>query len=207
MPIQKIKCFLGLHDRVYFSQEYCDKNNLMSGLFIPWKCSSCGEESMKFPLTNMTMPKVRVHPLEGGAVYLAGGSMRPYQQRVVDEKMDLDEKAKALSDFIGYSNTFGILEQEEQELLKEQCEIMWQYSEILGERIRRFLAQDLKGGGVEDTLSCPNCGSKDFSPKLCPQCGGNGDTGAPLELTCTLCDGAGVTDLWECEDCEEVFPS
>lgn len=64
--------------------------------------------------------------------------MKDYQQRVVYEKIELDKKANALSQFIGTDLRFDALDTEEQELLKEQCEIMWQYSEILGKRILRF---------------------------------------------------------------------
>ena len=61
--------------------------------------------------------------------------MQPHQQRVVDEKKDLDEKATNLSEFIGHSPIFDTLDPAEQERLKEQSDIMWQYSEILGARI------------------------------------------------------------------------
>lgn len=64
--------------------------------------------------------------------------MQPHQQRVVDEKTELDKKAEALSDFIGNSPTFETLDAEEQERMKEQNDIMWQYSEILGARISAF---------------------------------------------------------------------
>lgn len=64
--------------------------------------------------------------------------MLPHRQRVVDEKAELDKKAKALSNFIGLSDIFPTLDAEEQERLKEQCEIMHQYSEILGKRIEAF---------------------------------------------------------------------
>lgn len=64
--------------------------------------------------------------------------MQPHQQRVVDEKTELDEKATALSNFIGTSPIFETLDPAEQARLKEQCEIMWQYSEILGQRIAAF---------------------------------------------------------------------
>lgn len=57
------------------------------------------------------------------------------QQRIIDEKQALDEKATKLSNFIGNNPIFTTLEPTEQELLKEQCEVMWQYSEILGKRI------------------------------------------------------------------------
>lgn len=58
--------------------------------------------------------------------------MNDFQQRVVDEKVELDKKAQALSDFIGENPIFETLDQAEQERL------MWQYSTILGERIANF---------------------------------------------------------------------
>jgi hypothetical protein len=61
-----------------------------------------------------------------------------HQQRVVDEKAELDKKAHALSQFIGLSPIFETLDPAEQERLKEQNDIMWQYSEILGMRIWAF---------------------------------------------------------------------
>lgn len=63
---------------------------------------------------------------------------QPHQQRVVDEKVELDKKATALSNFIGGSPMFDTLEVDEQERLRNQCEVMWQYSEILGARISAF---------------------------------------------------------------------
>lgn len=68
--------------------------------------------------------------------------MSEHQQRVVDEKRELDEKAKKLSDFIGLNPMFIELDPAEQERMKEQCEIMWQYSEILGKRIAAFLVEE-----------------------------------------------------------------
>ena len=64
--------------------------------------------------------------------------MQPHQKRVVQEKAELDIKAKALSEFIGTNPVFDTIDPDEQERLKEQCEIMWQYSEILGARIDHF---------------------------------------------------------------------
>jgi hypothetical protein len=64
--------------------------------------------------------------------------MLPHQERVVEEKKELDEKATKLSDFIGFSPVFDDIDPAEQERLKEQCEIMWQYSTILGQRIAAF---------------------------------------------------------------------
>jgi hypothetical protein len=64
--------------------------------------------------------------------------LAPHQQRVVDEKAELDKKAHALSQFIGTSLTFETIDPAEQERLKEQNDIMWQYSQILSERIAAF---------------------------------------------------------------------
>ena len=64
--------------------------------------------------------------------------MQLHQQRVIKEKADLDVKAGALSQFIGHSDIFDTLDPAEQERLREQCEIMWEYSEILGKRIAAF---------------------------------------------------------------------
>lgn len=61
-----------------------------------------------------------------------------YKQRVIDEKHVLDVKAKALSEFIGNNPLFDDIDPEEQERMKEQNDIMWQYSEILGKRIDAF---------------------------------------------------------------------
>lgn len=64
--------------------------------------------------------------------------MQPHQQRVVDEKTELDTKAKALSEFIGNNPIFETLDPAEQERLKVQNDVMWQYSEILGALIAAF---------------------------------------------------------------------
>jgi hypothetical protein len=64
--------------------------------------------------------------------------MQPYQERVIHEKNELDKKATDLSNFIGLSPIFETLDANEQELLKDQNDIMWQYSEILGKRILAF---------------------------------------------------------------------
>lgn len=68
-------------------------------------------------------------------------TIQPHQQRVIDEKRELDVKAHALSQFIGLNPVFETLDPAEQERMKEQCEIMWQYSEILGARIAAFTPQ------------------------------------------------------------------
>lgn len=64
--------------------------------------------------------------------------LQPHQQRVVDEKKDLDDRAKKLSDFIGNNPMFESLPADEKERLRLQNDIMWQYSEVLGQRIEHF---------------------------------------------------------------------
>ena len=64
--------------------------------------------------------------------------LQPHQQRVVQEKEELDKRANALSTFIGTNPKFETLDPAEQERLKEQNDVMWQYSEILGARIAAF---------------------------------------------------------------------
>lgn len=58
---------------------------------------------------------------------------------------------------------------------------------------------------AEIEIVCPNCGSKNTLPEICGECGGNGDTGAPLELMCEECGGTGITELYECDECGELF--
>lgn len=64
--------------------------------------------------------------------------LAPHQQRVVDEKSELDTKIKALGRFIGSSPSFETICDGEKERLKEQHCIMLKYSEILGKRIAAF---------------------------------------------------------------------
>ncbi len=61
--------------------------------------------------------------------------MQAHQQRVVEEKKELDIKGNALSRFINESPIFQTLDTEEQDRLTAQQDVMWQYSKILGERL------------------------------------------------------------------------
>ncbi len=61
----------------------------------------------------------------------------PYQQRVIEEKQQLDERLGRLNDFFTTA-TFHQLDDDEQYLLKRQAEVMKEYSEILEERIDGF---------------------------------------------------------------------
>jgi hypothetical protein len=72
---------------------------------------------------------------------LNGKATRPlYQQRVIDEKADLDVKIAKLDAFIG-SATFDALPLEERERLEDQFDPMSEYATILGERIDAFEVQ------------------------------------------------------------------
>ena len=64
--------------------------------------------------------------------------MQPRQTRLAKEKRELDEKTAKLSEFIGNDPLFEGVDPEEQKRMRAQCEIMCQYSEILGQRIAAF---------------------------------------------------------------------
>lgn len=65
-------------------------------------------------------------------------TVQEFQKRVLNEKVQLDARATILSEHIGSSPVFSKLALEDQELLREQNDIMWKYSEILAKRISRF---------------------------------------------------------------------
>lgn len=61
-----------------------------------------------------------------------------YQQRVVDERDELDNKAAKLSEFISHSPLFKPLSETDKLLLIIQLNVMSSYSGILEARIRNF---------------------------------------------------------------------
>ena len=61
----------------------------------------------------------------------------PHQQRVLDEKIELDVKLSNLLAFFG-SETYKSLPGQDQHLLQQQSVSMEHYSEILGMRIEGF---------------------------------------------------------------------
>lgn len=63
--------------------------------------------------------------------------MQPHQQRVVDEKTQLDEKLAKLTGFYD-SHIFDGLDTAEKDRLHRQGQVMSEYSQILGERIAAF---------------------------------------------------------------------
>lgn len=60
-----------------------------------------------------------------------------WQQRVIDEKSELEEKCAKLYEFFD-SEAFNCLGKEDQILLIEQRCHMWAYSNVLMQRIARF---------------------------------------------------------------------
>ena len=64
-------------------------------------------------------------------------SYQPHQQRVVDEKAELDSKLEKLNTFIGGTFYEGLPEAERIRLAK-QAGAMKDYSDILSERIAAF---------------------------------------------------------------------
>lgn len=64
--------------------------------------------------------------------------MQDFQQRVVDEKAELDDKRDKLDVFIRTNPVFGKLPGAEAKRLVRQYRAMTAYSEILGERIAAF---------------------------------------------------------------------
>jgi len=67
-------------------------------------------------------------------------NMEPHQQRVVDEKTELDDKREKLSAFKASNPLYVKLPEDEQHRLSRQLAVMTEYSEILGERIGAFPA-------------------------------------------------------------------
>ena len=63
--------------------------------------------------------------------------LQPHQQRVVDEKKELDEKRDKLIVFF-CTPVFAALDQSEKDRLRLQHGVMGLYSEILGQRIAAF---------------------------------------------------------------------
>jgi hypothetical protein len=61
----------------------------------------------------------------------------PHQQRVIDEKAELDARIAALTAFIN-GDVFMTLDDMDAELLCDQALAMGVYSTVLGKRIARF---------------------------------------------------------------------
>lgn len=64
--------------------------------------------------------------------------MQPHQQRVIDEKAELDERLTKLYAFIANSPIFRTLPPAEQHRLSQQSAYMQGYLNVLNERITAF---------------------------------------------------------------------
>lgn len=64
---------------------------------------------------------------------------KPHEQRVIQERNDLNEKIQKLDDFIERNDLFKELPSRDQELMTSQYNVMLQYVRILNERIGRFV--------------------------------------------------------------------
>lgn len=64
-------------------------------------------------------------------------NLQPYQQRVIDEKAELDVKIQKLTEFLSSDKSESV-EADEKDRMKWQLDIMEDYSEVLGERIANF---------------------------------------------------------------------
>ena len=63
--------------------------------------------------------------------------IKPYQQRVIQERNELDWRLGNLVAFFA-SVRFALLPEEDRKLLKRQADVMAEYSRILTRRIERF---------------------------------------------------------------------
>jgi len=64
--------------------------------------------------------------------------MKPHQQRVIDEKVQLDEKRQKLVIFQESEDFFVLCDEDERIYLIDQLNAMDEYSKILGKRIAKF---------------------------------------------------------------------
>lgn len=64
-------------------------------------------------------------------------SLQPHQERVVQEKKELDEKIEKLQAFLK-TEKFNDIDIDEQERLDDQLDVMQEYSTILLARIEAF---------------------------------------------------------------------
>jgi hypothetical protein len=65
-------------------------------------------------------------------------NLQPHQQRVVNEKQELDKNLDKLTAFIN-SNNFTTVDQDERRRLVKQESIMREYSDVSAERIEAFI--------------------------------------------------------------------
>ena len=64
--------------------------------------------------------------------------MQPHQQRVLEERAELQDRIEALDRFITTNSAFPVPLQRERDLLATQLVVMRQYFDILTERMKGF---------------------------------------------------------------------
>ena len=64
--------------------------------------------------------------------------MQPFQQRVIEEKAELDKKIDNLAEFIQDDVIYLDLDEAEQDRMNVQLDLMNDLSSVLGERIAAF---------------------------------------------------------------------
>ena len=74
--------------------------------------------------------------INGGSA--SASALPPHQQRVLDEKQELDIRITKLDEFILRNALFRQLDPEEQARMRRQLDVMRELSVILGERISAF---------------------------------------------------------------------
>lgn len=89
--------------------------------------------------------------------------LQPHQQRVVDEKHELDEKLEKLTAFIEANPLFAspAIAEAERCRLRRQHEAMSLYSQVLGERIAAFDPATVQKTLAELTVSTHSTGEAD----------------------------------------------
>jgi len=80
--------------------------------------------------------------------------VKEYQQRVIKEKRELDDRLDKLKTFFGVGR-FTELDCDEQDRMRKQAEVMGEYSKILGKRIKAFqvVAKEMKESIDADVLA------------------------------------------------------
>lgn len=84
--------------------------------------------------------------------------MQAHEQRVIDEKKELDKKRAALMAFTGSDDFNRKISEAERVRLTDQARSMHQYSDILSSRINAFPPPRDYGYG-----NCPRCGAAGVS--------------------------------------------
>ncbi|MEI6870840.1 MAG: hypothetical protein WCL08_01025 [Verrucomicrobiota bacterium] len=94
----------------------------------------------------------------------------PYQQRVIDEKKELDARLAKLTAFLTDPAERETVTDMDRELLEKQQDAMTAYSRVLGLRVRSFPAPAVK----PESYPCAECGVDGVFVRgaICPICGG-----------------------------------